>query len=208
MSKAKKSKRVVIKTVAKALKVAKANREAKRVLTLNKSMKSKGKELGKALIALRKKLGATKGCNGWFSKFLEAKNINRRTAYYAIDAASGKKRKTSKQSSRKSSPYQQFKETLKGKKTQQVRETLVQLWDSLNLNAGPLIPKAKQVEATTASKIANTPAGKWMSKIDNMPPDVAKGLLKSLDHILEVGSKKKPAASVRKESHVQPAATA
>jgi hypothetical protein len=118
MKKAKKSaKKVIIKSVQQAIQLANAQPEAKRVLSINGQMRARGKELGRALNDLRKKLGKTKGCKGWFSKFLVRHGINRRTAYYAIDAANGKKRSTAKKHASNTiaprTPYQEFVMELK-----------------------------------------------------------------------------------------------
>lgn len=174
MTKTKKSS--VVKSVTQALRKANAQREANTVISLQGKMTTNGKQLGKALIALRKKLEVTKGCKGWFSKFLKQEGINRRTAYYAIDKANGKTRKTKK--SRKQSIRSQFIASLKGKSPEKVQEALVGVWSSC--------------------------VDSWMAKVKAMTPQQAKtqlaaidAALVELDRQMEKSVPKKPAASVK-----------
>jgi hypothetical protein len=144
MSKAKKSaKKVVIKSVQQAISLAHAKPEAKRVLSVNGQMKTRGKELGRALNDLREKLGKTKGCKGWFSKFLVRHSINRRTAYYAIDAANGKKRSTAKKRASNTisrrTPFQEFIVQLKGfGNVHKAFDLVSRAWKNAYPNATPL----------------------------------------------------------------------
>lgn len=94
MKKAKKSIKKTV-TVAQALRKANATPLASKAIRLHRSLTATGKELGTVLRQLKTRLVKI-GCKGQFSQWLKDNGINRRTAYYAIDAANGKKRTAKK----------------------------------------------------------------------------------------------------------------
>jgi hypothetical protein len=169
-----------IKTLDQAIERASAKAEVANILSLHGEMKSTGKELGKALIALRKKFTMTKGCGGWFSKFLQRNGIKRRTAYYAMDAAKGKKRNS---------------KAAKAKRTQTTKSLVTksatlqkQIAEKQKVLATPVKGKeqiASRLEVVTSLKSAEEQLADVNKKLGISPDDLAKSIT---DAFAEVNS--------------------
>lgn len=207
------------------------------MVNLEASIKEHYKSATRSVVLLRNdlltahRMLSNASCVGQFSAWLKVVGIPRATAYYILgkknskgefaDTGTGKwgaeprkpltaKQKKANRARRQDKASRAFnarlKATLVSKGPQGAREYLSQKFTQAFKGEVLIVGTSK------ATKVDNTPVGKWLRSINEMPADQAKALLKAMDNYIEenveLTGKKKPAASVRKESNVQPAATA
>jgi hypothetical protein len=139
-----KAKKVAVTSLNAALKISGVSFAAKRVVSLQKSLTRTGKEMGAALMELRKQFHTRIKRGGtYFSQFLKRKGIARSTAFYAMNAAKGKKRSTPRKKAGNRiptrTPYQEFVMELKAfANVDKAFELITRAWKKAYPNAAGL----------------------------------------------------------------------